>query len=329
MKERMIMSRTPLRITFVGGGSDLPSFYRSGGPGAVVSATINRYIYVIVNKKFDNRIRVSYSRTEIVDRVEQIEHPTIREALKLLQIDGGIEIVSISDIPSSGTGLGSSSTFLVGLLNALHAYKGEFAPAKQLAEEAVMIERSILNEPGGKQDQYAAAFGGMNLFEFYPDESVSVNPLITREENRKALQDSMLLLYTGINRMSADIHRNQSAYISDKMSTYRKMAEMAHSSFNAVREGDMATLGKFMHENWNLKKTLANGISSGYIDDRYRSSIDAGAFGGKLVGAGGGGFLLLLVPPERRSAVVFAAAPFKEESISLEYAGSRILFVGE
>ena len=325
----MIMSRTPLRITFVGGGSDLPTYYRERGPGAVVSATINRYIYVVVNKKFDDRIRVSYSKTEIVDSVEEIEHPTVREALRLLDINGGVEIVSISDIPPTGTGLGSSSTFLVGLLNALHAYKGESASAKQLAEEAVKIEREILQEPGGKQDQYAAAYGGINLIEFHPDETVSVKPLITKEDYRSRLERSLLLLYTGISRKSTKIHREQSSSISQKMTTYSKMAKLAYSFYDGLCNGEIEELGKFLNENWILKKTLASGITTNSIEEQYRKGMSAGALGGKIVGAGGGGFLLLITPEERRAAVISASRPLREEPISMEYAGSRIMYVGE
>lgn len=172
----MIITKTPLRIGFVGGGTDIPAYYRNYG-GALISAAINKYIYIIVNKKFDSKIRISYSQTEIVDRIDEIKHPSVREALRFLNIDGGIEILSISDIPSHGTGLGSSSTFLVGLLNALHAYKSEYVTREELASEAVKIEREILREAGGKQDQYMAAFGGINMLNFNENESVNVNPV--------------------------------------------------------------------------------------------------------------------------------------------------------
>src|SRR3989304_64070 len=176
----MIISRTPLRISFAGGGTDIPEYYRNNGGGAVVNAAIDKYVHIVVNKKFDDQVRVSYSQTEIVPSAEDVRHPLVREALKLLDIRKGIEIVSISDIPSHGTGLGSSSTFTVGLLNALHAWTGEHAPAKQLAEEAVQIERDIVRDPGGKQDQYIAAYGGLRFVEFHPDERVSVTPIIMR-----------------------------------------------------------------------------------------------------------------------------------------------------
>ena len=227
MKDRMFISKTPLRITFVGGGSDIREYYSKYGRGSVLSAAINKFIYIVVNKKFDSKIRVSYSKTEIVDSVNKIEHPSVREALKLLEIEGGIEIVSISDIPSGGTGLGSSSTFLVGLLNALHAWKGEFVSPKELAEEAVKIEREILHEPGGKQDQYMAAYGGIQQLEFYADEKVGVRPVISSTETIRNFERSLLLLYTGIQRSSTDIHKVQMQKVEKKSVNYEKMVQMA------------------------------------------------------------------------------------------------------
>ncbi len=328
-KRRMIMSRTPLRITFVGGGTDIPSYYREHGPGAVVSASINKYIYVIVNKKFDSRIRVSYSVTEMVDRVDQIKHPTVREALKLLNIEGGIEIVSISDIPSRGTGLGSSSTFIVGLLNALHAYLGEHASPKQLAEEAVKIEREILGEPGGKQDQYMAAYGGIQLMEFYPDERVEVKPVIMSEESRNKLERSLLLFYTGRERSSTDIHRNQARDVEVKVSSYDRMKDLAYQTFQAMSSGNMDDVGRLMHVNWVEKKSLAAGITDTWIDSLYGSAMENGAIGGKMIGAGGGGFMLVYSDESRQEGICKALDPLKREDFRIEYQGSRIVFVGD
>ncbi len=329
LKRRMIMSRTPLRITFVGGGTDIPSYYRIHGPGAVVSASINKYIYVIVNKKFDSRIRVSYSVTEIVDHVDQIKHPTVREALKLLNIDGGIEIVSISDIPSRGTGLGSSSTFIVGLLNALHAYLGEHASPKQLAEEAVKIEREIMGEPGGKQDQYMAAYGGIQLMEFYPDERVEVRPVIMSEESRKKLEKSLLLFYTGRERSSTDIHRNQAKGVEMKVSSYDRMKDIAYRAFQAMSSGNIDDVGSLMHINWMEKKSLASGITDTWIDSLYGSAMENGASGGKMIGAGGGGFLLIYSDEGKHENICRALEPLKREDFRIEYQGSRIVFVGD
>lgn len=329
VRRRMIMSRTPLRITFVGGGTDIPSFYREHGPGAVVSASINKYIYVIVNKKFDSKIRVSYSVTEIVDHVDEIKHPTVREALKLLGINGGIEIVSISDIPSRGTGLGSSSTFIVGLLNALHAYLGEHASPKQLAEEAVKIEREILQEPGGKQDQYMAAYGGIQMMEFFPDERVEIKPVIMSERSREQLQNSLLLFYTGRERSSTEIHRNQAQGVAQKIESYRIMKDIAYRTFDAMSSERIEEVGRLMHENWVLKKSLAEGISDGWIDSLYDSAIAAGASGGKMIGAGGGGFLLMFADPSVQDRVMSSLSELRRNDFRIEYQGSRIVFVGD
>ncbi len=325
----MIMSRTPLRITFVGGGTDIPSYYREYGPGAVVSASINKYIYVAVNKKFDSKIRVSYSVTEMVDTVDEIRHPTVREAMKLLGIDGGIEIVSISDIPSKGTGLGSSSTFLVGLLNALHAFKGEHASPLQLAEEAVKIEREILGEPGGKQDQYMAAYGGIQFMEFHQDERVSVKPVIMNEEMRAKLQSNLLLMYTGRERSSTEIHKVQASNVASKVESYNLMKGMAYEMFDAMCKGNTDEMGRLLHKNWEQKRLLADGITDGNIDSWYQSALSNGAIGGKMIGAGGGGFLLLFANPDNHEKIVKGLPGLKQESFNIEYGGSRIIFVGD
>ncbi len=325
----MIMSRTPLRITFVGGGTDIPSYYREYGPGAVVSASINKYIYVAVNKKFDSKIRVSYSVTEMVDTVDEIRHPTVREAMKLLGIDGGIEIVSISDIPSKGTGLGSSSTFLVGLLNALHAFKGEHASPLQLAEEAVKIEREILGEPGGKQDQYMAAYGGIQFMEFHQDERVSVKPVIMNEEMRAKLQSNLLLMYTGRERSSTEIHKVQASNVASKVESYNLMKGMAYEMFDAMCKGNTDEMGRLLHRNWEQKRLLADGITDGNIDSWYQSALSNGAIGGKMIGAGGGGFLLLFANPDNHEKIVKGLPGLKQESFNIEYGGSRIIFVGD
>ncbi len=327
--QRMIMTKTPLRITFVGGGTDLPGYYKNYGGGAVVSAAINKYIHIVVNKKFDNRIRVSYSRTEIVDSVDKIQHPTVREALKLLKIDGGIEIVSISDIPSGGTGLGSSSTFLVGLLNALHAWKGEFVSPKELAEEAVRIERGILKEPGGKQDQYIAAYGGIKLMEFNEDESVVLKPVIAKESDYMLLKNHLMLLYTGLQRSSAQIHSKQADAIQKHVSEYNKMRDLSYALFDSICNGRWARTGKFLDQNWKLKRTLSEGISDSKIDAMYNKALATGALGGKLIGAGGGGFLLMFAPPAKHAAIKRALPQLKEEPFGFEVLGSRIVYVGE
>ncbi|WP_075057499.1 kinase [Thermogymnomonas acidicola] len=329
----MIISKTPLRITFTGGGTDLPEYYRNFGEGAVISASINKYIYIVVNKKFDDRIRVSYSVTEIVDRVDQIRHPTVREALRLLNIDGGIEIVSISDIPSTGTGLGSSSTFLVGLLHALHAYSGEYVSQRELAEEAVKIEREILREPGGKQDQYMAAYGGIQFLKFLPDENVVVRPVIIPEEARERLWRSLFLMYTGIERRSQDIHREQSSKVSENVDSYREMVRITEELYKRLSRGEVDSLGESLHRNWMLKKTLAGSISSGWIDELYERAMSNGGArgGGKLIGAGGGEDSCYSMPPDvDRRNFVSKFPELREEPFAFDYqGGSQIIFVGD
>ncbi|MEM3333463.1 MAG: kinase, partial [Thermoplasmata archaeon] len=225
---RVITTRTPLRITFAGGGTDIPAYYRKYGPGAVVSATINKYIYVTVAKNFyRDEIRVSYSKTEnAIKNIDDIQHPTVRESLKLLDIKSGIQIISITEIPSRGTGLGSSSSFLVGLLNALHAWKGEAVPPKQIAEEAVKIEREILKEPGGKQDQYMAAFGGINLMEFFPDENVSIRKIDT---NLDLLNENLMMFFTGIERDGTSIHSVQRTLVDKNLEKYNSARDLAYN----------------------------------------------------------------------------------------------------
>ena len=326
---KIVTSKTPLRITFAGGGTDIPSYYRKYGPGAVVSATINKYIYVTVAKNFyRDEIRVSYSKTEnAIKNVEDIQHPTVRESLKLLDIRSGIQIISITEIPSRGTGLGSSSSFLVGLLNALHAWRGEAVSPKQLAEEAVKIEREILKEPGGKQDQYMAAFGGINLMEFFPDESVSLRQTLLKLEERRNLNDHLLMLYTGRERDSTKIHLEQMSSVDDHIDNYNRMKELAYRTYDILSNSRWEDLGYLLDENWSLKKELSNGISDDEIDKWYEKAKRAGAIGGKLMGAGGGGFLLFFVPPEKRMLVKKAIPELQEEPFKFEPFGSRILYM--
>ncbi len=326
---RMIMSRAPLRISFAGGGTDISHYYSKHGTGAVVSAAINKYIHIVVNKKFDSMIRVSYSVTEIVDRVDQIKHPSVREALKLMGINGGIEIVSISDIPSSGTGLGSSSAFLVGLLNALHAYVGEYASPRTLSEEAVKIEREILREAGGKQDQYISAYGGMQLMEFYSNERVDVTPIIMSEDFRKRMSENLLLMYTGKQRPSTQIHNAQKGNVVNRIEHYRKMADLARKIQTVCTSGNPDGIGSILHENWLLKRDLSEGISDPVIDGWYDTAMKNGAMGGKIIGAGGGGFMLFYVPAEKREKVIRALPELIVTDFNIDYQGSRIVMVGD
>lgn len=325
----MIISRTPLRVSFAGGGSDMPVYYRRFG-GAVVSTAINQFVYVTVNKKFDHKIRVSYSRTEEARSVERIKHPLVREAMKLLNIHGGIEITSIADIPAKGTGLGSSSSFTVGLLHVLHAYAERYASAEQLARESCIIELERCGEPIGKQDQYAAAFGGLNFIQFNSDDSVSVEPIICNRKILEQLQQYMLVFYTGVTRSASNILKHQqTALVSEKgkQSTMQQMVGLAHQLRRDLQENRLDSFGEIIHEGWRLKKSLAGGISSGLIDECYSKARKAGAIGGKLLGAGAGGFLLFYAPPERHEAISRSLGDLRRVDFQFEAQGSRIIFV--
>ena len=301
----MIISRTPLRMSFVGGGSDLPAYYRLHG-GAVVSTAIDKYVYVTVNPKFDNNIRVSYARTEEVDEVARLRHPLVRESLRHLDIAGGVEITSIADIPSRGTGLGSSSAFTVGLLHALHAWQGRYRSAEQLARESCLIEIERCGEPIGKQDQYAAAFGGFNFIEFSADERVVVQPIVCRHETLERLQDNLVAFYTGITRPAAKVLREKQRRIaaeSDKQAMLGRMVALARTLRDELQNNNLDAFGEVIHQNWVLKRQLSDDVSTGQIDAWYDAARGAGAVGGKILGAGSGGFLLFYAPRRRHRAI--------------------------
>jgi len=325
---RYVVARAPLRVTFTGGGTDLPSFYRRYGPGATTSAAVNRYIYVTVARNFyPDEYRISYSVTEnAVKSAEEIRHPTVREALKLLDVKSGVQVISVTEIPSRGTGLGSSSSFLVALLLALHTWLGEAVTPETLAREAVKIEREILKEPGGKQDQYAAAYGGIALYQFNPDESVAVRPLAMGKEKREELEKRLLLLFTGVERSSGSIHEVQDASVADHLEGYQRVREYAYSAYGLLSEGDYEGLGKLMGENWAVKRTFAPGITNPQIDAIYERAIKAGALGGKLQGAGGGGFMLFLVPPDKRAEVLKALSDYRVEEVKVDPFGARVAY---
>jgi D-glycero-alpha-D-manno-heptose-7-phosphate kinase len=328
MKNRMVMTRAPLRISFVGGGTDVPFYYKKSGYGAVTSAAIDKFIYVAVNKKFDDKIRVSYSRTEITDSLDKIIHPSVRESLRLLELPKGIEIVSISDVPSQGTGLGSSSTFLVALLHALHSFKGDFVNAEQLAREAVHVERNILREAGGKQDQYMAAYGSIDLMKFYGDERVDVQPLVINEEKMKRLEESLLLLYLERERSSSSIIKDQGVSANDQMATYDEFTKMAEDSCKYIVDGDVPELGSLVMKYWNLKRTLSGRISDERIDDTILRALEMGAFGGQVIGAGGGGFLMLVADPQVHQKIANSLG-LKKLDFRFQFGGSRVIFVGD
>jgi D-glycero-alpha-D-manno-heptose-7-phosphate kinase len=326
----MIISRTPLRVSFVGGGSDLEAFY-GHEPGAVVSTAIRKYIYITVNRKFDSRIRASYSVTEIVDSVGDVQHELIRESLRKLAIDGGVEITSISDIPSQGTGLGSSSSYTVGLLKALYAYGNQHVGAERLAREACEIEISQCGKPIGKQDQYIAAYGGLQYIQFNPDGSVFVDPIVCSTGTRQRLEANLLLLYTGMVRSANPILAEQKRNLSNPRhrETLRHVVRLAEELRDALASSDLTAFGEILHEGWLVKKSMAEGTTNDQIDRWYASARTNGARGGKITGAGGGGFLLLYAAPDDHPRICHALPELKPVSLRFEQQGSKIIYVEE
>ncbi|HYB79876.1 MAG TPA: GHMP kinase [Thermoplasmata archaeon] len=324
----MIITRTPLRVSFAGGGTDLPAFYRAYGGGAVTSAAIDRYIHVLVNEKFDRSIRVAYSRTENVDRLEDLQHGLVREAMRVTGVHDSLEVHTIADIPSEGTGLGSSSTLTVGLLNALYAYRGVLKDPAELAEEACRIEIERLGGTLGKQDQYIAAFGGIEHFDFRPDDSVRASPIPLSTTHRLEFSDHLSLFYTGVTRKSEGILAEQNSRTAVNRQALERIRELAGLARTAIVRRDWAALGGVLDEGWQLKRRLSDGISNLTIDRQYAAAKEAGAYGGKITGAGGGGFLLLLHPPERSRQIADALSPMARLPVRITPEGSRILFVG-
>jgi D-glycero-alpha-D-manno-heptose-7-phosphate kinase len=324
----MIISKTPCRLSFAGGGSDIESYYREHG-GAVVSVTIDKYVYLTLQQKFDHHIRIGYSRTEEVERVEQIQHPIVRHCLELLGPRERIEITSHADIPSKGSGLGSSSSFTVGLLNGLYAYQGRHVAPQDLAEQACHVEIDLCGDPIGKQDQFAAAFGDLRMYHFHPDGSVKVEPLICRTSTLEKLQRNLLMFYTGITRNAGDILKEQTQVLGEQRSAIEKMHRivgLAHAVRHELENGNADGVGEILHENWMLKRNLTNSISNAAIDGWYEAARKAGAVGGKILGAGGGGFLLLYVPEEQQAAVKLALGELRRIPFSFEREGSKIIF---
>ncbi len=320
----MIITQTPLRISFAGGGTDFQGYYSRAG-GCVVSTAIDKYIYVIVKERFDGKIRVGYSRTEMVDTVAEIEHELVREAMRRVGIDGGIEISTMADIPSEGSGLGSSSSVTVGLLHALYAYKGCLVTPETLASEACRIEIDILGKPIGKQDQYIAAFGGLRRIEFNPDDSVTVASVPMSEEKRRRLSENLLLFYTGVTRKADNILSKQKENITASLPTLDLMKTQACEVYEALTNCNMNRVGRIMDTGWKLKRQLTDKISNQTIDTLYETAMDAGAIGGKIAGAGGGGFLLLYCPPDRQGAVRGALGEMKELPFALERDGTKVI----
>lgn len=322
----MIITRTPLRVSFCGGGTDLRAYYQFGY-GAVLSTTIDKYIYVIVNKSPEN-FRICYSRIENIRNVKEIKHNLIREALRMCNIKDKLHISIVSDVPE-GSGLGSSSSLAVGILNALYAYKGEKLDKKRLAENACKLEIDILNEPIGKQDQYAAAFGGLNFITFHKDESVKIERVKIEEKKRKILENSLLLFYTGIKRKSSIILKEQRDLTlrdEKKRKILDKMRKQAFELKMYLENGDIDMVGNLLKEGWKYKKQMAGKITNPIIEAYYKKAIKAGALGGKILGAGGGGFLLFFVKKEKQEYVK-RCLDLKEMPFKFEREGSKIIYM--
>ncbi|MBO8132138.1 MAG: GHMP kinase [Candidatus Marinimicrobia bacterium] len=322
----MIISQTPLRISFVGGGTDLEDFWKLED-GKVLSTAIDKYIYVIVKERFDDLIYINYSRKEIIEDVSQIKHDLVREAMRTTGVEKGVEITTLADIPSEGSGLGSSSSVIVGLLNALYAYKGEQVTAERLAREACQIEIDILGRPIGKQDQYIAAYGGLKEFIFHPDGSVTVKNVNISNGDRRVFGSNILLFFTNMTRKSSFILKDQKKNTRKNFDILRRMRDQV-DEFKAVLENGYSfdRAGQILHEAWLLKQKLDNKISNETINDMYMKAINAGALGGKVCGAGGGGFLMLYVPREKQNSVRKALKEYRELPFMLEPDGSKIIF---
>jgi D-glycero-alpha-D-manno-heptose-7-phosphate kinase len=321
----MIISQTPLRISFAGGGSDFKEFYKSCG-GAVLCAAIDKYIYVILKSRFDDHIRVGYSTTEIVDHIDELRHELVRESMRLVGVRRRVEISTMADVPSTGSGLGSSSCVTVGLLNALYAYRGEVQNAATLAREAAAIEIDVLGKPIGKQDQYAAAFGDLRKIIFNADGSVDVKTVEFPPHIKRALNDNLMLFYTGYGREASEILAEQRTKTEENKEKLAELVAMVEEMESCLLAGNLDEFGRCLHRGWELKKSLASKISNGTIDAMYRKARNAGALGGKITGAGGGGFLLLYCSHERQPDVRRALSPLRELPFRFESDGSKIIF---
>ncbi|MCS7260866.1 MAG: GHMP kinase [Anaerolineae bacterium] len=320
----MIITQTPIRVSLFGGGTDFRDYYERE-EGCVLSTAIDKYIFVVIKERFDDLIRVGYTRTELVECVDQVQHDLVREALRLTGITRRVEIDTMADIPSEGSGLGSSSAVTVGLLNAMYNYLGEAVTAERLAREACQIEIEMLGRPIGVQDQYIAAYGGLRFMTFMRDGRVRVESVRVDERTRRRLGQNLLLFYTGIARQARDILSEQKNNIADRMAELRAMKQLALTARAALEAGDVDTVGELLHHSWELKKQLASKISNSTIDAMYAAARKAGALGGKITGAGGGGFLLLYCPWQYQEQVRAALSGLRELPFRMEHYGSKVI----
>ena len=322
----MVISKTPFRISFAGGGSDLPSFYQNYG-GAVLSTSIDKYIYLSMHSYFvDNKFFLKYSKNELVDKVDEIAHPIIREVFKYFDING-VDFNSSADLPS-GTGMGSSSAFASGLINLCCTYKGLYMSREVIAELACKIEIEVLNEPIGKQDQYACAVGGFNFIEFNKDNTVNVEKIHLDSERSLTMSKNLMLFYLGNSRGASSVLGEQKQNIEDgrKIENLEKMVHLAHQLKAEILKGEIDALGENLHQGWILKRELASGISTESIDYYYDLALRAGAIGGKLLGAGGGGFLLFYVKNNNHLAVKNALKDLKYTEFNFDNSGTSIIY---
>ncbi len=321
----MIIVQSPLRISFLGGGTDFADYYRQEG-GAVLSTSIDKYIFVTIKRRFDALFRIGYTTTETAEVVDDIKHELIREALRLTGVQPGVEITTMGDIPSAGSGLGSSSTVTVGALHAMYALQGDLPTAEHLARGSCQIEIETLGKPIGVQDQYAAAFGGLRFYEFNTNGSVTSERLLLDRNTLLHLNESLLLFFTGLTRKAEGVLSEQRQNIRNRLAELNEIKAMAYQARTELQKGNIEALGELLDRNWTLKKRLASNVSNPEIDAMYSAARSAGALGGKITGAGGGGFLLLFCPPDRRAAVRQALAGRQELTFALEPNGSKVIF---
>lgn len=325
----MIITRTPFRISFAGGGSDLPAFYHKE-PGAVLSTTIDKYMYIVIHPFFNkDKIQLKYSKTELVDHIADIHHPIFKEVLGMYDLKG-VDVNSIADIPA-GTGMGSSSSFTVGLINAVRAYLGKFSSAEKLATLACETEINRVGSPIGKQDQYAAAYGGINFITFNPDESVKVEKVLLKTSIKQQLDENLLLIHVGGSHSANKILQNQQQAVANdtKFQTQRDMVRLAEDLRKCLQKGNIEDFGRFLDEGWQKKRSLVQDISNSVIDDIYNKGIKSGALGGKLLGAGGAGFLLFYCPTENQERFRHEMREFMELKFSFDNFGSQVIYVGD
>ncbi|MCA9920982.1 MAG: GHMP kinase [Anaerolineales bacterium] len=321
----MIIIQAPLRVSLFGGGTDFPSYFQEHG-GCVLTSAIDKYIFVTIKKRFDAKLRIGYTQTEMVDNISEIKHELIREALRKTGITKGVEISTMGDIPDQGSGLGSSSTVTVGALHAMYTYARQAVLTEQLAQEACEIEREILGKPIGIQDQYISAYGGLRFMTFQKNGAVKSRKVNMSERSLRRLSDNMLLFFTGITRKADTILVEQKQNIRDRLSILNEMKQIAHYAVEELESGNVDAVGPLLHQSWELKKQLASRISNPALDGMYETARRAGATGGKISGAGGGGFLLLYCPNGSQETVRDALRDFQEYQFALGMDGSKVIF---